>query len=246
MTLGVPAVRVLLLHAHPDDETLATGGVIARLVDEGVEVSLLTATRGEAGEVVPDVLPAGADLMTHRLGELATAVAALGVAHHYWLGDPPARAAGLLPRRYTDSGMRWGGDGRAVPALDVAPDALTSAPLEEVTADVEALVERVRPDVVVSYDAGGGYGHPDHVRVHDAALVVARRRGTPYFAVIPADEADPVAGVVVVDVSVQRPRVLRALAAHASQLTVLDAEHVRHVGGQEQHLPTVEYFRRLS
>ncbi|MGI8415800.1 MAG: PIG-L deacetylase family protein, partial [Nakamurella sp.] len=104
--LGLTVRRALLLHAHPDDETLATGGTIARLLDEGCWVGVLTATRGERGDVVPGALPDGADLVQARLAELAAALGALGGVEHSFLGEPPARAKGAAPRSYADSGMR--------------------------------------------------------------------------------------------------------------------------------------------
>ena len=94
-------MRIAFIHAHPDDETLATGALIAWLVASGHEVSLLTATRGERGEVVPGPLShlAGTPaLETHREGELAGALRVLGVARHAFLGDPPAGPG----RRYRD------------------------------------------------------------------------------------------------------------------------------------------------
>ena len=101
---------VLFVHAHPDDETLATGGLIAELAARGVRVAVLTAMRGEQGEVVEGPLSAltgTPELTAHREGEVAAACATLGVRHHAFLGSPDARAAGRPPRRYTDSGMAW-------------------------------------------------------------------------------------------------------------------------------------------
>lgn len=123
------ARHVLVVHAHPDDESLATGGLIAELTRRGVTVSVLTATRGEQGEIVTGSLPSGADLTAHREGEVARACAALGVTRHTFLGAGDAREAGRAPRRYTDSGMRWLDEGqtRAGPGPEAGPDALTLA-----------------------------------------------------------------------------------------------------------------------
>ncbi|WP_051265288.1 PIG-L deacetylase family protein [Nakamurella lactea] len=235
--------HVLFVHAHPDDETLATGGSIARLVDDGVRVSVVTATRGERGDIVPGSLAGRgeSELVTVRMGELAAALDALGVADHQWLGTPPARLADEAPRRYLDSGMQWGADGLAAPAADVPEDALTSAPLREATDDLLALIHRSRPDLLVSYEATGGYGHPDHVRVHRIARAAAAAAGLPFVQVVPpalATPADPA-----VDVSRQRPAVLRALRSYRTQLEQVHADHVVHVGGQRQDLLPVEYFR---
>ena len=248
---GSPVRSVLFLHAHPDDETLATGGTIAALASAGVHVTVLTATRGELGEVVAGPLSLLADtpaLALERERELTLALSALGVSERHYLGDAGARAAGLAgTRRYLDSGMEWGPDGFAMAAPDASADSLSLAPLAEVVADVLALVRALGPDLIVSYDERGGYGHPDHVRMHDAAVVVAERSRVPLVMVL--GEAEPQGpGVFVRDTTAEQPAVLRALAAHASQLDlVLDTCGVLgivHSGGQRQEIPTVEYFRR--
>ena len=102
-------MTICFVHAHPDDETLASGALIAHLVHLGHRVSVLTATRGEMGEVVPGPLSqlAGTpELELRREQELAGALDVLGVTDHAFLGTPPARAGGSV-RRYLDSGMRW-------------------------------------------------------------------------------------------------------------------------------------------
>lgn len=236
--------RVLFLHAHPDDETLATGGTIAVLAEQGVRVGVLTATRGERGEVVPGVLDPSADLTAYRLAELSAALTVLGVTDHWLLGEPPARAASAAPRRYTDSGMRWSATGSAVPAVDITPDSLTAAPVQEVTGDLQALIEAVGPDLVISYDAGGGYGHPDHRRVHEAALAAATASGVPFAEVVSADVAETARREVeTVDVSAQRQRLQLALRGYRSQLERVESDHVVHVGGQRQQLQDAEYLR---
>lgn len=253
--------HLLFVHAHPDDETLATGGTIARLVDEGFRVSVLTATRGERGDIVPGSLagrPVG-DLVAVRLAELASALSALGVQQHYWLGEPPARADGAPARRYADSGMQWSADGTAVPAADVSQDSLTAGSLEDESADLLALINDIRPGLVISYDPAGGYGHPDHLRVHQIARSAAKSAGTPFAAVIPpqladpdfasADpdfaRADPEAGALItIDVAGQLGRRLDALRGYRTQLEQVHSDHLIHVGGQRQELATAEYFRR--
>ncbi|WP_432515256.1 N-acetyl-1-D-myo-inositol-2-amino-2-deoxy-alpha-D-glucopyranoside deacetylase [Kineococcus sp. SYSU DK001] len=163
--------RVLFVHAHPDDETIGTGATMARYAEAGATVVLLTLTRGELGEVIPAEL-AHLDpdaLAEHRVGELATAMEALGVADHRFLTRPDGTA-------YRDSGMVWLEPGRAAVGDDVDPRALAAADPEEVAAQVASVVREVRPQVVVTYEPGGGYGHPDHVRAHEAtmrALVLA-------------------------------------------------------------------------
>jgi N-acetyl-1-D-myo-inositol-2-amino-2-deoxy-alpha-D-glucopyranoside deacetylase len=145
--------RLLLVHAHPDDETLTTGVAIAHHVARGDDVHVLTCTLGEEGEVIPPALAhlegAGEELAAHRRRELARAMDVLGVSHHLLGSSGPASGAA-----FRDSGMAG-----SPAAAD--PRAFAAAAVREV-------LDRVRPDVVVTYDAGGGYGHPDHVRTHEA------------------------------------------------------------------------------
>jgi N-acetyl-1-D-myo-inositol-2-amino-2-deoxy-alpha-D-glucopyranoside deacetylase len=242
---------VLFLHAHPDDETLATGGTIAWLSSLGVHVTVLTATRGERGEVVAGPLSAlegTPALAAERERELTLALTALGVRERHYLGEPGARAPGLTAsRHYLDSGMEWGLDGFAVAAPDASADSLSLAPLADVVADVYALVCRLGPDLIISYDERGGYGHPDHVRMHDAAVAVAALSAVPLVMVLGEAEGSG-QGVFVRDTTAEQPAVLRALAAHASQLKLVADDDgvlgIVHSGGQRQEISTVEYFRR--
>ena len=227
------ARRVLFVHAHPDDETLATGGLIADLVARGVEVAVLTATRGEQGEVVAGPLSALAgtpELTTHREGEVRAACRVLGVRDHAFLGEPPACAEGSAPRRYTDSGMAWLDETETVagPGDAAGPDSLTAAAPEEVAADIAAYARAIRADAIVSYDAHGGYGHPDHVALHAPSRAAASEVGVPFWEV--ASQVDPADAI-------ETPQHLallqEALGHYASQLTV-DGSEVVHVGGQRQ------------
>lgn len=208
--------RVLFVHAHPDDESIFTGGTIATLVDRGAAVTVITCTRGERGGVVaPDLahLAGTPALAAQREDELAAALAALGVTDHRWLGEPNARWAGREPRRYEDSGMPWGADAD-VPA-DPPPGSLTAADPGEVAADIAAVIAATGPDVVVSHDAQGGYGHPDHIRAHDAARTAADVFGVPFFAI---QGLTPAPGSMRVDVTPVLDRKRAAMAAHRSQL----------------------------
>jgi len=229
---------VLFVHAHPDDESLSSAGLILWLVDRGIRVELLTATRGERGEVVPALRrEAGgdADALTRiRIAELQRAVRSLGITHAYFLGEPPARAEGLPARVYRDSGMRWVTPTLAGPVDDAPTDALTVASDAEVTADVLALIRHLSPDLVVSYDDRGGYGHPDHRRIRHAALGASRAAGVRFAELVPAD-AD---GAFVVDASDRLPEIADALRAHATQLTV-DGSDVVHSGGQREPIRTI-------
>jgi N-acetyl-1-D-myo-inositol-2-amino-2-deoxy-alpha-D-glucopyranoside deacetylase len=148
--------RLLLVHAHPDDETIGTGATMAKYAAEGAHVTLVTCTLGEEGEVIPPELAnlSGDSLGQHRIGELAAACAALGVTDHRFLGG-----AG----RWRDSGMM------GTPQNDRG-GCFWRADLDEATRALVAVVREVRPQVVVTYDARGGYGHPDHIQAHRVTL----------------------------------------------------------------------------
>jgi N-acetyl-1-D-myo-inositol-2-amino-2-deoxy-alpha-D-glucopyranoside deacetylase len=228
--------RVLFVHAHPDDETIDTGGTIATLVDRGAAVTVLTCTRGELGEVIPADLAGieGTDRMAPlRERELAAALAVLGVGDHRFLGDPGARWADKQPRRYTDSGMRWGSNGRAEPLPDLAGDSLCAADFGDVAADIATVIDSARATAVVSYDAAGGYGHPDHVRVRQAAQRAAEVMDVPFYEIGGAG--------VSVDVTPVFDRKRSALAAHRSQVVVSGDEYALSSGGS-RGIPTVESF----
>jgi N-acetyl-1-D-myo-inositol-2-amino-2-deoxy-alpha-D-glucopyranoside deacetylase len=149
---------VLLVHAHPDDEAFGTGGLIARSVAEGRRVDLVTCTGGEEGEIHDPTLDheeAQPRLREIRLAELECALDALR-------GD----GAGTLELHllgYRDSGM-MGTESNA------RPDVFWNADLDEATGLLVAIVRRTRPAVMVSYDANGNYGHPDHINAHRIAV----------------------------------------------------------------------------
>jgi N-acetyl-1-D-myo-inositol-2-amino-2-deoxy-alpha-D-glucopyranoside deacetylase len=171
-----PARRMLLVHAHPDDETLGNGATMAKYAAEGAGVTLVTCTRGEEGLVlVPELehLAAHRDdrLGAHRETELAAAMAALGVRDHRFLDTVRLpEDDGYRGRHYRDSGMAWDADHRAVAAPDTGPDAFARVEVDEAAARLAAVVREVRPHVVVTYEPGGGYGHPDHVQAHRVAM----------------------------------------------------------------------------
>ncbi|TFD69916.1 PIG-L family deacetylase [Cryobacterium gelidum] len=243
MSLLDSVTSVLFVHAHPDDETISTGGLIAYLASRGIRVSLVTATRGERGEVVAgplSVLAGTPALAEERERELERAARALGVDEGFWLGEIPARAPGLPARRYRDSGMEWIRPGLAGPAADSEADALARAPLAEVINDLMAVLRYVRPSLVISYDAIGGYGHPDHVRVHDAALGASRALTIPYAEILGACAAD----AEWFDLDAERETVVAALRFHASQLSV-DGDDVVHSGGQRDPIRTAIGLRLL-
>ncbi|MFF9406877.1 N-acetyl-1-D-myo-inositol-2-amino-2-deoxy-alpha-D-glucopyranoside deacetylase [Streptomyces anandii] len=151
--------RLLLVHAHPDDESINNGVTMARYAAEGARVTLVTCTLGERGEVIPAELGhlGGAALGVHRRQELAAAMRELGVADFRMLGG-----AG----RYRDSGMMGLAD-------NDDPDCLWQADLDQAAAHLVAVVREVRPQVLVTYDDNGGYGHPDHIKAHRVAMRAA-------------------------------------------------------------------------
>lgn len=147
--------RLLVVHAHPDDETIGTGVTMAKYAAEGAQVTLVTCTLGEEGEVlVPDLEHLAADqqdaLGQHRIGELADAMRILGVEDHRFLGGPG---------RFRDSGMM------GVESNERA-DCLWRADLLEAAIELVGVIRETRPQVAVTYDDFGGYGHPDHIQAH--------------------------------------------------------------------------------
>jgi N-acetyl-1-D-myo-inositol-2-amino-2-deoxy-alpha-D-glucopyranoside deacetylase len=161
---------MLLVHAHPDDETINNGATMARYVAEGGQVTLLTCTLGEEGEVlVPELELLGAEhgdqLGGYRISELRAAMDALGVTDSRFLGGPG---------RYRDSGMM------GTPANDKAR-AFWNADLDEAIGHAVAVVREVRPQVVVTYDENGGYGHPDHIQAHRVAMGAVEAAADPAY-----------------------------------------------------------------
>jgi N-acetyl-1-D-myo-inositol-2-amino-2-deoxy-alpha-D-glucopyranoside deacetylase len=172
-----PAQRLLLVHAHPDDETIGTGATMAKYVAEGRGVTLVTCTAGEMGEIlVPELEHLAADqedrLGEHRRGEIADAMAALGVTDHRFLGGFGT---------YRDSGMKWHADGYAIPADDIHDNAFWRADLTAAADDLVRVIREVRPQVLVTYDEFGGYGHPDHIQAHRVAMYAAQLAGVPSY-----------------------------------------------------------------
>lgn len=158
----LPPRRVVFVHAHPDDESVSTGATMARYAAQGCHVTLVTCTLGEEGEIhVPELAlltAAEADqLGGYRLIELRRACAAIGVADQRFLGG-----AG----RYRDSGMM------ATPAND-HPRAFWRADLDVAAGYLVEILREVRPQVLVTYDANGFYGHPDHIQAHRVAMRAA-------------------------------------------------------------------------
>ncbi|KRB76950.1 N-acetyl-1-D-myo-inositol-2-amino-2-deoxy-alpha-D-glucopyranoside deacetylase [Nocardioides sp. Root190] len=177
-----PAHRLLLVHAHPDDESIGQGATMAKYVAEGHGVTLVTCTAGEMGEIlVPALEHLAADkedgLGLHRKGELDAAMAELGVTDHRFLGGFGT---------YRDSGMKWHEDGHAV-AADLPEDGtghentFWHADLTEAATHLVAVIREVRPQVLVTYDEFGGYGHPDHIQAHRVAMYAAQLAAAPSY-----------------------------------------------------------------
>jgi N-acetyl-1-D-myo-inositol-2-amino-2-deoxy-alpha-D-glucopyranoside deacetylase len=157
--------RMLLVHAHPDDESIGQGATMAKYVARGTQVTLVTCTLGEEGEVlVPELGHLAADqedgLGRHRITELANAMKELGVTDHRFLGGTGT---------YRDSGMVWHPDGHAIAGENVKEGTFWRADLTEAASHLVEVIREVRPQVLVTYDEFGGYGHPDHIQAHRVA-----------------------------------------------------------------------------
>ena len=240
----LPALRaagaVGFLHAHPDDESLATGALIADLVDHDVRTHVLTATKGERGEVVDGPLRhlmGSPELDEHRVGELTAAVAALG-------------ALSVEVLDYEDSGMQWVTETVAGPADDVGERSLTNAPVERVAQQVADWAGRHGLDYLVTYDSTGGYGHPDHVHLHHVGVRAATIAGIPLIEVLPTRRGIRWRGEWT-ELPHTRARVVTALRAHASQVRVADPDDadgvvVVHSGGQRETIPLAVGLRRST
>jgi N-acetyl-1-D-myo-inositol-2-amino-2-deoxy-alpha-D-glucopyranoside deacetylase len=178
--------------------------------------------------------------------ELAAAMTALGVREHHFLGVGDPGEPGLSPRTYADSGMAYGPDGAVVPTPTSRPGAFALADPEEAAERLASVVCRLRPHVVVTYEPGGGYGHPDHVQAHRVTMralelaaadwnvpkvfwcVVPRSRLATTFSGGPVDAGTAPPSMVVDDALVTAeisapdlvPAKAAALRAHASQITV--------------------------
>lgn len=157
--------RVLLVHAHPDDETINNGATMAMYAALGAQVTLVTCTRGEEGEVLVEEHSHKAathdDLLgEHRVIELAEAMKALKVSDHRFLGEPHSR--------YRDSGMMGTEPNERL-------DNFWKADFDAATAQLVSVIDEVKPHVLITYDEFGGYGHPDHIQAHRVAMAAAER-----------------------------------------------------------------------
>jgi N-acetyl-1-D-myo-inositol-2-amino-2-deoxy-alpha-D-glucopyranoside deacetylase len=242
--------RMVVVHAHPDDETLWTGGMIAGYTAAGVRVTVVTCTLGEQGEVLDEELRGLAadradQLGGYRLAELRAAGAVLGVTDQRFLGGIG---------RWRDSGMVAEPGARASVPPQLHSRAFAAGRLDEQVDALMEVLQQVQPQVVVSYGPDGGYGHPDHVRAHQVTMAATAR--TPevhrvFWAVRPASAVaqgitalaampglpfplpdshglpgvDDAEVTTVMDVTAHRSVVLAAMRAHATQVRVWTAGH---------------------
>jgi N-acetyl-1-D-myo-inositol-2-amino-2-deoxy-alpha-D-glucopyranoside deacetylase len=242
-----PERRLLLVHAHPDDESIGTGATMAKYAAEGAQVTLVTCTLGELGEVIPPSLThlaaAKEDrLGEYRIGELAAACDLLGVTDHRFLGGPG---------RWRDSGMMGTED-------NTDPRCFWQADVDEAAAALVDVIRDVRPQVLVTYDANGFYGHPDHIQAHRVAWrafelaqaesvtgteSLAGTEGLARFYATAAPESAQV--TTEIDATAYFERKLAAMRAHATQITV-SAPFFALSNNVRQRALGVEYYTLLA
>jgi N-acetyl-1-D-myo-inositol-2-amino-2-deoxy-alpha-D-glucopyranoside deacetylase len=247
---------LLLVHAHPDDESIFTGATMASCAAEGARVTLVTCTLGELGEIIPPdlrhLLPD--ELGQHRIGELDRACRALGVTDHRFLGGEG---------KYRDSGMA------GLPDSD-DPRCFWQASVDEAATELATIIEEVAADVIVTYDANGFYGHPDHIQAHRVAWRAHELTGAGakfYATVMPrsvlavavelpddswfARNRDLSVGVpddqvtTEIDATPYLPAKLAAMAAHETQIT-LDGQFYALSNEIGQRALGTEYYTLLA
>jgi N-acetyl-1-D-myo-inositol-2-amino-2-deoxy-alpha-D-glucopyranoside deacetylase len=247
---------LLLVHAHPDDESIGTGATMAKYAAEGARVTLVTCTLGEIGEIIPPdlahMLPD--ELGEYRIGELEAACEALGVTDHRFLGGPG---------RYRDSGMMGMEENED-------PRCFWQASVPEAAALLAEIIEEVQPQAIVTYDANGFYGHPDHIQAHrvawEARLLAAPssrfyatampRSAAAEAAKLPSDSwfepwgnlSSAVSDDQVtteVDASPYLKAKIAAMTAHATQITV-DGEFFALSNNRGHRVLAVEYYIQLA
>ncbi len=153
---------ILAVLAHPDDESFGMGGTLALYASRGMQVHLVCATRGEVGEVSPDLLEGFESIANLRESELRCAAGALGLTGVHFLD-------------YRDSGMPGSPD-------NSHPQALAAQPLDVVAAEVVRYIRTLKPEVVLTFDPIGGYRHPDHIAIQRATVRAFEQAGNPDFA----------------------------------------------------------------
>ncbi|MFI7432291.1 PIG-L family deacetylase [Micromonospora haikouensis] len=185
-------LTLMAVHAHPDDEATSTGGVLARYAAEGITTVLVTCTDGGCGDGPGGVKPGDEAhdpqaVVAMRRAELAASCEALKVTH-------------LETLDYADSGMMgW--------AANDAPGAFWNTPVAEAADRLAELMRRYRPDVVVTYDENGFYGHPDHIQAHRITMAAAERTNIPakvYWTTVPHSAFQEL-GRVMAEIGVEFP-----------------------------------------
>jgi N-acetyl-1-D-myo-inositol-2-amino-2-deoxy-alpha-D-glucopyranoside deacetylase len=230
-----PDRRLLLVHAHPDDESIYTGATMAKYAAEGARVTLVTCTLGELGEVIPPSLAYLAaakedGLGEYRIGELAAACAELGVTDHRFLGGPG---------RWRDSGM-MGTEGNDDPRC------FWRADVDQAAGALLDVIAEVRPQVLLTYDANGAYGHPDHIQAHRVAWRACELAGPDapekFYATATLES-----GLVTTEVQASAwfGAKLAAMRAHATQITV-DAPFFALSDGVRRPASGTEYYTLLA
>lgn len=212
--------RLLLVHAHPDDEVIGSGATMAHYAATGTHVTLVTCTLGDEGEILlPHLAHLAADqddkLADHRMIELRDAMAALGVDDWRILGGPGA---------YRDSGMM------GTPPND-RPDSFWKADILEAATHLVKIIRETKPHVMITYDDFGGYGHPDHIQAHRVAMYAASLAQAPTFK----DELGPAWAIQKIywtafprSVMMQGLELLKA-AGEESEFTAQDPEDMNFV-----------------
>lgn len=234
--------RLLVVHAHPDDESLFTGHVIAKAVADKTEVMVLTLTRGERGRVKLEELKSLegdlAAMGAFRAAELKNALQALGVKNHKFAGT----------RAYLDSGMRITPFGKPAKPKNLDERALSAVSVAVIADDVYRAIKEFKPDTVLTYNRKGGFGHPDHKMAHQATMMAVRRyakesskRGPEFWVIAEPGER--------YDEAIGGPKTASkkklALEAHASQVTV-NAETYSLNSSKETRYDAPELIRRSS
>lgn len=165
--------RLMLVHAHPDDESSQSPATMSKYVDEGAHVTLVTCTLGELGEILtPESAHySPAELGEHRSTEIAEALRIVGVTDHEWLGGRG---------RYHDSGMTTNEDGHVIPVPEPPNGAFWEADLLEASDYLVALIRDRRPQVIATYDPIGNYGHPDHIQAHRVTMYATQLAAVPF------------------------------------------------------------------
>ena len=233
--MSSPDRRLLLVHAHPDDESIYTGATMARYAAEGARVTHVTCTLGELGEIIPPSLAYLAAekedrLGAYRTGELTAACAALGVSDHRFLGGPG---------RWRDSGMMG-------TAGNDDPRCFWRADVDQAAGALLDVIGEVRPQVLVTYDANGAYGHPDHIQAHRVAWRACELAGPDAPAKLYATAAlGSQQSTTGIDAGAYFDRKLAAMRAHATQITV-DPPFFALSDGVRRQASGTEYYTLLA